>query len=93
MFAPNSRYYGLATHVVKRPDGSVVTATRCALPNPLALAGYHRRVAGDRLDLLAARYLNEPTFFWQICDSNNAPAPDALAASDLIGVPTSANTG
>jgi hypothetical protein len=50
-------------------------------------------VAGDRLDLLAARYLNEPTFFWQICDSNNAPAPDALAASDLIGVPTSANTG
>jgi hypothetical protein len=93
MFASNSRYYGLATYVVKRPDGSVVTATRCALPNPLPLAGYHRRVTGDRLDLLAARYLNEPTFFWQICDSNNAPSPDALAACDLIGVPTGSNTG
>jgi hypothetical protein len=93
MFASNSRYYGLATYVVKRPDGSVVTATRCALPNPLPLAGYHRRVTGDRLDLLAARYLNEPTFLWQICDSNNAPSPDALAACDLIGVPTGSNTG
>jgi hypothetical protein len=93
MFASNSRYYGLATYVVKRPDGSVVTATRCALPNPLPLAGYHRRLTGDRLDLLAARYLNEPTFFWQICDSNNAPSPDALAACDLIGVPTGSNTG
>jgi hypothetical protein len=93
MFAPNSRYYGLATYILKRPDGSVVTATRSALPNPLALAGYHRRVTGDRLDLLAARYLNEPTFFWQICDSNNAPAPDAVAASDLIGVPIGPNAG
>jgi hypothetical protein len=93
MFASNSRYYGLATYVVKQPDCSVVTATRCALPNPLPLAGYHRRLTGDRLDLLAARYLNEPTFFWQICDSNNAPSPDALAACDLIGVPTGSNTG
>ena len=39
------------------------------------------------LDLLAARYLKDPTFFWRICDSNNAPSPDALAASDLIGIP------
>jgi hypothetical protein len=93
MFASNSRYYGLATYIVTRPDGSVVTATRCALPNPLPLAGYRRRVTGDRLDLLAARYLNEPTFFWQICDSNNSLSPEALAASDLIGVPTGPNTG
>jgi hypothetical protein len=47
----------------------------------------HRRIAGDRLDLLAARYLTDPTVFWKICDSNNAPAPDALVARDLIGIP------
>jgi hypothetical protein len=31
--------------------------------------------------------LKDPTFFWQLCDSNNAPAPDALAAADLVGIP------
>jgi len=87
MFAPNSRYYGLATYTVTLPDGTIVTAVRSALPNRLALAGYHRRVTGDRLDLLAARYLKDATLFWQLCDSNNAPAPDALAAAALVGIP------
>jgi hypothetical protein len=87
MFAANSRYAGLVTYTVTMPDGSTVTATRLPLPSPRALAGYHRRVTGDRLDLLAARYLKDPTFFWRICDANNAPAPDALNARDLIGIP------
>jgi hypothetical protein len=87
MFSPNSRYAGLASYPVTMPDGTIVTATRLPLPDPLALAGYHRRVVGDRLDLLAARYLKDPTFFWQLCDSNNTPAPDALNARDLIGIP------
>jgi len=87
MFTQNSRYSGLATYIVTMPDGRVVTATRLPLPNPLALAGFHRRIAGDRLDLLAARYLKDPTYFWRICDSNNAPVPDALNARELIGIP------
>jgi len=87
MFASNSRYYGLVTYTVAMPDGSTVTATRLPLPDPLALAGYHRRVVGDRLDLLAARYLKDPTLFWRICDSNNAPSSDALNARDLVGIP------
>jgi hypothetical protein len=87
MFAANSRYAGLPTYSVTMPDGSTVVATKLPLPNPLALAGFHRRVVGDRLDLLAARYLTDPTVFWKICDSNNAPAPDALNARDLIGIP------
>jgi hypothetical protein len=93
MFASNSRYYGLVTYTVTMPDGSVVTATRLPLPNPLALAGYHRRVVGDRLDLLAARYLKDPTLFWRICDSNGAPAPDAINARDLVGIPRGPATG
>jgi hypothetical protein len=93
MFSPNSRYAGLATYAVTMPDGTMVTATRLPLPDPLALAGYHRRVVGDRLDLLAARYLKDPTFFWQLCDSNNAPVADALNARDLIGVPRGPTSG
>ena len=92
MFQSNSRYYKLATYTFTAPNGSVFVATRSALPNPLQLAGYHRHVSGDRLDLLAARYLKDPTLFWQICDSNNAPAPDALAAADLVGIPVGPNT-
>ncbi len=93
MFASNSRYVGLATYTVTMRDGTMVTATRLPLPDPLALAGYHRRVVGDRLDLLAARYLKDPTAFWQICDSNNAPVPDTLNTRDLIGIPRGRATG
>jgi hypothetical protein len=92
MFASNSRYYSLPTYTVTTPGGAQVVVVQSALPNPLQLAGYHRRVAGDRLDLLAARYLKDPTLFWQLCDSNNAPAPDALAAADLVGIPSGPNT-
>lgn len=87
MFASNSRYYSLPTYTVTLSDGTQVVAVTSHMPNPLKLAGYHRRVVGDRLDLLAARFLKDPTLFWQICDSNNAPAPDALAAADLVGIP------
>jgi len=92
MFSPNSRYYKLATYTVTLPNGTQVIATRSALPNPLTLAGYHRRIAGDRLDQLAARFLKDPTLFWQLCDSNNTPAPDALAACDLVGIPVGPNS-
>jgi hypothetical protein len=87
MFATNSRYYPLPTYSVTLPDGTQVIAVTSHVPNPLKLAGYHQHVVGDRLDLLAARFLKDPTLFWQICDSNNAPAPDALAAADLVGIP------
>jgi hypothetical protein len=93
MFLPNSRYAGLATYTVTMSDGTIVTATRLPLPEPLALAGYHPRVVGDRLDLLAARYLKDPTFFWQVCDSNNATVPDALNARDCIGIPRGPTSG
>jgi hypothetical protein len=92
MFAPNSRYFSLSTYTVLLPDGRVVAATRCAQPTALPLAGYHRRVDGDRLDLLAARYLKDPTFFWKLCDANNALVPDSLSACDLIGIPRSSSS-
>jgi hypothetical protein len=92
MFQSNSRYFKLTTYTVTLPDGRVVTATRLPLPQPLPLAGFHRRTQGDRLDLLAARYLNDPTLFWRLCDANNDPVPDALAARPLIGIPATTGT-
>jgi hypothetical protein len=55
-------------------------------PRP-ALLGYHRRAEGQRLDLLAAHYLKDPTAFWRICDANDARSPHALVTHPLIGVP------
>ena len=40
-----------------------------------SLIGFHRRLKGQRLDLIASRYLADPTAFWRLCDANNALAP------------------
>jgi hypothetical protein len=87
MFASNSRYSGLATYTVTLPNGRTVTATTLPISQRGPLLGYHPRVEGDRLYLLAARYLKDPTFFWRLCDSNDGFSPDALAARPLIGIP------
>lgn len=33
---------------------------------------------GDRLDLLAAKYLGDPLMYWLICDANGAIRPEQL---------------
>jgi hypothetical protein len=88
MFASNSRYVKLTPYTFTFPDGRQVSVTR--LPHPpeqLAMAGYHIRIQGDRLDLLAARYLRDPTLFWKLCDANGALVPAALDRRPLIGIP------
>jgi hypothetical protein len=87
MFSANSRYAKMQTYTITMPDGTQVTATRLPLPDTTPPAGYHPRQQGERLDLLAARYLGDATLFWRLCDANNTPVADALAARDLVGIP------
>jgi hypothetical protein len=87
MFDPGSRYEKMATDTVTLPDGRTVTAVRLPLPRVAPLLGYHRRLQGQRLDHIAARYLRDATAFWRLCDANGAMVPDALAAHDLIAIP------
>jgi hypothetical protein len=87
MFFPGSRYLGLVTYTIKKPDGSVVSVTRLPLPKAPPLIGFHPRLQGQRLDLIAYHYLSDATTFWRLCDANNSLSPDALAAHDLIGIP------
>lgn len=86
MFDANSRYAKQSTYSVT-VGGRVVTAVSIPLPTQPVLAGYHRRVEGERLDLVAGRYLKDSTRFWVLCDLADGPAPAALAARDLIGIP------
>ena len=87
MFFPGSRYETIGTYTVTLPNGKTVRATKLPHPRPTRLLGYHRRLEGQRLDLIANRYLKDATAFWQLCDANDAILPDALAARDLVGIP------
>jgi hypothetical protein len=88
VFTANSRYAKLAQYTITTPDGRMITATKLPFaPASLSLAGYHPTQQGDRLDLLAARYLKDPTLFWKLCDANGTPVAAALEARNLIGIP------
>jgi hypothetical protein len=88
MFAQGSRYQSAGQpYQVKLPDGSLVLATPIPLPRPAPVLGYHPKGSTSRLDLLAFRYLNDPTAFWRICDANNAMVAGTLAGRDLIAIP------
>ena len=87
MFFPGSRYEKAGTYTVTKPDGAVVTVTKRPQARQGTLLGFHRRQEGQRLDLIAAHYLKDPTAFWRLCDAGDTPSPDALAARDLIGIP------
>ena len=87
MFTADSRYAGQATYTVPLPNGTEVTAVIPPPPNPVPLIGYYQRIGPGRLDLIAVQYLDAPTGFWRLCDSNNSMLADALAARPLIGIP------
>jgi len=88
MFFPNSRYANQPAYTEILPDGRKVTVVRLPLPLQQGIRGFHRRIDGQRLDHIASHYLTDATLFWRLCDENGALVPDALAARDLIGVPS-----
>ncbi|MBZ4415592.1 LysM domain-containing protein [Myxococcus sp. RHSTA-1-4] len=85
MFDPTSRYASLevATHHVTDARGErreVRYVRRRFLPPldeqvPLV---EHLLTEGERLDHLAARYLNDPAQSWRLCDANGVLHPDEL---------------
>lgn len=82
-FPTNSRYYGSATLTFTAPDGETVSyLARRFVPQPgaanYATIAQHTVMQGDRLDLIAAKYLGDPLFFWLLCDANGAIRPDEL---------------
>jgi hypothetical protein len=87
MFTPDSRYANAGTYEVTLPDGSVVTVTRAPAGISGPIVGWHPRLDGDRLDLLAHRFFRNATQGWLLCEANNTMVPDALAARELIAVP------
>jgi nucleoid-associated protein YgaU len=82
-FPADSRYYRAGTLTYTTPDGQSITyLARRFVPQPgapnFATVASHTVRQGDRLDLIAARYLGDPLVFWLICDANGAIRPDDL---------------
>ncbi len=80
-FPPNSRYYGIETAILEDADGVQTAYLRRRLvpqPERFALLQTHRVSQGERLDNIAARYLDDPEQFWRLCDANRALRPDRL---------------
>jgi hypothetical protein len=93
LFLPNSRYATAGTYSPRTSSGVRVTATRLPIRPRPTVQGVHRRTDFDRLDLIAARALGDPTAFWRLCDASGALAPDALAARDTVSVPAGGRVG
>jgi hypothetical protein len=85
MFGPTSRYAGLpvAAYTLVAVDGTtseIRYVTRRFLPAPdtSGLLAEHVVAPGERLDILAARYLGDPTQFWRLCDAAGILVPEEL---------------
>ena len=49
---------------------------------------FHTVVAGDRVDLLAARYLGQADLWWVVCDYNDIFFPLELEVGAALRIPS-----
>jgi hypothetical protein len=79
MFEPNSRYAPLPEAELTVGDRVVRYKRRRLVPAPSGeVVAEHTVAPGERLDLLAARYVGDPTQFWKLCDATGVLDPDEL---------------
>ena len=86
-FVPQSRYSGVALALLqRRPDDPGVAYVRrrfMPAPNALTIAARHVVGAGDRPDLLGAKYFGDALLYWRIADANAVVDPNEL--TDTLG--------
>lgn len=81
MFDDKSRYKDLPQKSFVEADGRerrYVARRFLPAPEQLATLATVKVTDSDRLDLVAAARLGEPTAFWRIADANGAVDPDDL---------------
>ncbi len=85
-FPTDSRYYGFSVLQYTTPSGATIPyLPRRIIPQPgapnYATINQYTVQQGDRLDLIAAKYLGDPLMAWLICDANGAMKPHDLVAT------------
>ena len=77
-FAPNSRYYGIATRQYTTPAGDTVEYVgRRIIPemDRYQALDRHRAIAAERVDQVADAFYGDPEQYWRICDANGVEWP------------------
>jgi hypothetical protein len=87
-----SRYANIDVGTVTIPDGTGGTRTvrylrRRFLPpaDTSPTLTQHQVTGGERIDLVTASYLGDPTQYWRVCDANTVIHPDTLTNAEQIG--------
>jgi nucleoid-associated protein YgaU len=85
-FPTDSRYHGFSVLQYAPPGGQVFPyLARRIVPQPgapnYATVAQYTVTQGDRLDIIAARFLGDPLLAWLICDANGAMRPQDLVAT------------
>lgn len=85
MFETNSRYFNVETVKMSVTDSEgqprvIAYKRRRFIPSSAGTVTLveHAVTRGDRLDLITARYLGDPTQFWRVCDANDVLSPEEL---------------
>jgi hypothetical protein len=79
MFVRGSRYEAVADAIYNGAGRPIVYKRLRILQQPPALQ-IHRVAAGDRLDLIAFRFYQDPEQYWRFCDANRALLPEDLVS-------------
>ena len=90
MFDARSRYAKAETYAVTDARGRLVTAVAPPPPPEQVQLGIHLLKQGERPDLLAAKYLDDPAGYWRIAEQNNVMLPEALTEAREIEIPVKA---
>ncbi len=80
-FPPESRYHGVPTAQITRPDGLIIPYLRrrfAPAPEAFATQRVRRILQGERLDQFTAAEIGDPEAFWMLCDANGAVFPEEL---------------
>lgn len=81
MIGKGSRYEKAAAFSYGEGEAQVFTGIRPRVIGEARPVLEHVLREGERLDLLAAHYYNDPMLWWRLLDAN----PDVLYAGDLAG--------
>lgn len=91
MFDKNSRYRTTETCTFNDTVNGEVTVVAVPDAPTQSLLGLHLHKNGQRLDHLAAHYLNDPAGFWRLAEMNNAMLPDSVTSQSEIMIPQKTN--
>lgn len=90
LFDAKSRYLKSEAYAVPDARGRVVTVLAPPPPPDQLLLGIHLLKQGERPDLLAALYVNDPAGYWRIAEQNDVMLPEALTEKREIEIPVKA---